>query len=140
MAALIIRKKDVEKLGKDLIKEVYELLHDDYFRKTFPVDIIKATKTFNEDLVRKEFRHYHYNIKHNGNSYNITYEDYDKSKFEEDLKSVTNKIKDGSLDMSIIFETLNNFDLDMEIEEDLYFKNKAFLNLYQVIDSDYKYL
>ena len=28
----------------------------------------------------------------------------------------------------------------MEIEEDLYFKNKAFLNLYQVIDSDYKYL
>ena len=108
MAALIIRKKDVEKLGKDLIKEVYELLHDDYFRKTFPVDIIKATKTFNEDLVRKEFRHYHYNIKHNGNSYNITYEDYDKSKFEEDLKSVTNKIKDGSLDINIIILIILN--------------------------------
>ena len=42
--------------------------------------------------------------------------------------------------MRIIFETLNNFDLDMEIEEDLYFKNKAFLNLYQVFDTDYTYL
>ena len=41
--------------------------------------------------------------------------------------------------MRIIFETLNNFDLDMEIEEDLYFKNKAFLNLYQVFDTDYTY-
>ena len=104
------------------------------------MDIIKATKTFNEDLVRKEFYHYHYNIKQSGNSWSTKYEDYDKSKFEEDLKSVTNKIKDGSLDINIIFETLNNFELDMEIEEDLYFKNKAFLNLYQVIDSDYKYL
>ena len=140
MESLLLKKKDIDKLGRDLIKEVYELLHDDYNRKTFPMDIIKATKTFNEDLVRKEFQHYHYNIKQSGNSWNIKFEDYDKSKFEEDLKSVTNKIKDGSLDMRIIFETLNNFDLDMEIDEDLYFKNKAFLNLYQVIDSDYSYL
>ena len=140
MESLLLKKKNIDKLGRDLIKEVYELLHDDYNRKTFPMDIIKATKTFNEDLVRKEFQHYHYNIKQSGNSWNIKFEDYDKSKFEEDLKSVTNKIKDGSLDMRIIFETLNNFDLDMEIDEDLYFKNKAFLNLYQVIDSDYSYL
>ena len=108
--------------------------------KTFPCEIIKETKTFNENLVRKEFQNYHYNIKKDGDSWKMKYEDYDKSKFEEDLQNVTNKIKDGSLDMSIIFETLHDFDLDMEIEEDLYFKNKAFLNLYQVIDSDYIYL
>ena len=54
MTAVIIRKKDVEKLGRGLIKEVYELLHDDYFRKTVPVDIIKATKNFNEDLVSSD--------------------------------------------------------------------------------------
>ena len=33
MSSVIIRKKDVEKLGRDIIKEVYELLHNDYFRK-----------------------------------------------------------------------------------------------------------
>ena len=136
MAAVIIRKKDVEKLGKDLIKKVYEILNDDYFKEKFPIDIIKAKKTFNEDLVRNEFRHYHYKKEQSINSY----EDYDKSKFEEDLKRLTNKIKDGSLDICIIFDTLNNFDLDMEINEDLFFKNKAFLNLYSVIERNYTYL
>ena len=28
----------------------------------------------------------------------------------------------------------------MEIDEDLYFKTKAFLNIFKVIDSDYTYL
>ena len=140
MAAVIIRKKDVEKLGKDLIKEVYELLHDDYFKKTFPDDIIKATKTFNKKLVFRKFKHYHSTVKQSGNSWEFSYKKYDESKFEEDLKRITNKIKDRSLDIEIIFHTLNNFYLDMEIEEDLYFKKKAFLNLFNVIDSDYIYL
>ena len=30
MAAVIIRKKDVERLGKELVKEVFEFLHDEY--------------------------------------------------------------------------------------------------------------
>ena len=35
MAAVIIRKKDVERLGKKLVKEVYEFLHDEYILSTF---------------------------------------------------------------------------------------------------------
>ena len=31
-----IRKSDVEKLGKDLIKEVDNFLHDEYIITTFP--------------------------------------------------------------------------------------------------------
>ena len=30
MAAVIVRKKDVERLGKELLKEVYDFLHDEY--------------------------------------------------------------------------------------------------------------
>ena len=30
MAAVIIRKKDLESLGKKLMKEVYKFLHDEY--------------------------------------------------------------------------------------------------------------
>ena len=30
MAAVIIRKKDVERLGRKLMKEVYKFLHDEY--------------------------------------------------------------------------------------------------------------
>ena len=35
MAAVIIRKKDVERLGKELVKEVYEFLYDEYILSTF---------------------------------------------------------------------------------------------------------
>ena len=30
MTDLVIRKKDIENLGRKLMKEVYEFLHDDY--------------------------------------------------------------------------------------------------------------
>ena len=36
MAAVIIRKSDVERLGKDLIKEVDYFLHDEYIINSFP--------------------------------------------------------------------------------------------------------
>ena len=29
---LVIKKKDIVKMGKDLIKEVYEYLHNDYLK------------------------------------------------------------------------------------------------------------
>ena len=33
MSACIIQKKDLEKLGKKLMKEFYKHVHDDYFLK-----------------------------------------------------------------------------------------------------------
>ena len=35
MAAVKIEKKDVEKLGKDLLKEVFDFFHDEYIMKNF---------------------------------------------------------------------------------------------------------
>ena len=36
MAAVIIRKKDLDKLAKELINEVYSFFHDEYIINTFP--------------------------------------------------------------------------------------------------------
>ena len=119
---LVIKKKDSIKLGKDLIKEVYEFLNDDFFKETFPEEINKTANTFNNYLVQRVF----------GNR--------DCTTHEKDLESLKVLIKEGKLDIKVIFETLKNLDLDMEIEEDLYFKNRAFLNLYSVFDIDYIYL
>ena len=52
---LVIKKKDIIKLGKDLIKEVHEFLNDDYFKETFPEEINKTAKTFNNYLVKRVF-------------------------------------------------------------------------------------
>ena len=139
MAAVIIRKKDVEQLGKELIKKVFDVLHDEYILKNF-IEMKEVKNNFLKDLVYKKIKNYNVNVKEIENTWGIEYEDYDENNFEDDLKCVTDKVKNGSLDISIIFQTLNNLDLDDEISGDLYFKTKAFLNLYSVIDNDYSYL
>ena len=35
MAAVIIRKKDVKRLGKELLKEMFKFLHDEYILTEF---------------------------------------------------------------------------------------------------------
>ena len=107
---LVIKKEDIIKLGKDLIKEVYEFLNDDYFKETFPEEINKTAETFNNYLTKRVF----------GNRNNSIKSDiYGGSTYEEDLESVIKMIKDERLDIEIVYETLKNLDLDMEIHEDL---------------------
>ena len=139
MAAVIIRKKDVEQFGKELLKEIFEFLHDEYILSNFE-EMKEEQKKFLRNLVLNEFRYFNVTQRQRGNTWKIEYEDYDENKFEDDLKCVTDKVKNGSIDISIIFQTLNNLDLDDEIDGDLYFKTKAFLNLFMVIDYQYSYL
>ena len=35
MAAVIIKQKDVERLGKELLNEMFEFLHDEYILTNF---------------------------------------------------------------------------------------------------------
>ena len=51
MSAVIIRKKDLDKFGKKLMKEVYDHIHDDYML-TF--DEVKLERDYvNKNLVEK---------------------------------------------------------------------------------------
>ena len=83
---LVIKKKDIVKMGKDLIKEVYEFLHNDYLKETFPEEINKTTKTFNNYLVKRVFSNYNNSIKS---------DIYGESTYEEDLETVIKLLKKG---------------------------------------------
>ena len=139
MAAVIIRKKDVERLGKELVKEVYEFLHDEYILSTFE-EMKEEKKKFLRGLVLNKFESVNYTTTQRGNTWSIKYEEFDESKFDDELKCVKDEIKNESLDTNLIFKTLNSLNLDMEIDEDLYFKTHAFINIFKVFDSDYSYL
>ena len=139
MAAVIIRKKDVEKLGRKLIKEVYDFLHDEYILSTFE-EMKEEKKKFIRELVLNKFESVNYTIVQKENSWSIKHEEFDESKHEEELKKIEDEIKNESLDTNLIFKTLNSLNLDMEIDEDLYFKTHAFINIFKVFDSDYSYL
>ena len=139
MAAVIIRKKDVERLGKELVKKVFDFLHDEYILSNFE-EMKEVQKKFLKNLVLNYFKYFNITQIQRGNSWSIKYEKFDENKFEEELKCVKDEIKNGSLNTFVIFKTLNDLDLDMEINEDLYFKKEAFLNIFKVFDSDCNYL
>ena len=51
-----------------------------------------------------------------------------------------NHIKVGGTDTEGIYETLKSLKLNYEIDGDLYYKTKAFLDIFRVFESGYSYL
>ena len=105
---VVVRKKDIKSLGKELLKEVYEFLHDDYILSTFE-EIKEEQKKFIKNLTK--------------NNINL---DFVKNDFHIDIES--------------IFKVINELEFDMEIDEDLYFKTKSFLDIFRVFEVGYTYL
>ena len=154
MAAVIIRQKDVKRLARELLNEMFEFLHDEYILSEFK-EMKEVQKEFLENLALN-----HINTLHR--QYKITKErreelvkpfidkllkidenssDLEKNiKVEYDSKLVEGAIKEDGVDTEGIYQTLNKLKLDMEIDEDLYFKTKAFLDIFRVFESGYTYL
>ena len=139
MAAVIIRKKDVDRFGRKLMKEVYKFLHDEYILNNFS-EMKLEKQRLEKDLVLFKFESLNYTIVQKEKSWNIKYEDFDKSKHEKELKIIEDEIENERLNIKLIFTVLNRLNLDMEIDEDLFYKNEAFLNIFKVFDSKYEYL
>ena len=126
MADLVIRKKDIENLGRKTMKEVYKFLHDDYILTTFE-EMKVEQKKLKEYLVNSYLRMIY---KFDVNNYNkeLAYE----SKYDNYLKELVAKIEDESLDIKIIYHVLDSIKLEFEIHEDLFVKKKAFIYFYSI--------
>ena len=139
MAAVIIRKKDVERLAKDLVKEVYDFLHDEYILTTFPeMEVVK--EKFLRDLVHRKFRYFNFTKVNKSHSFHLKYDTLDENDFEKELEIVKEEIQNRKLNTHVIFETLLDLNLDMEIDGDLFFKHLSFLDIYKVFENGYTYL
>ena len=134
MADLVIRKKDIENLGRKTMKEVYEFLNDDYILSTF--EEMKVEKERLEKNIVDKYLQMIYEI----SMFNFDKDKYDKytnelndeSKYKSSLKKIVSKIEDESLDIKIIYEVLDSLNLEFEIDEDLFDKKKAFIYIYSV--------
>ena len=131
MEEIIIRKKDLENLGRKLMKEVYKFLHDDYIL-TFEEMKVEKDK-IEKYLVKFYFKNFKFSLI---NEYNLK-EIEDETKYEKYLKEIEDKIEDESLDINFIFKVLDLIKLDFEIDEDLFSKKKAFEYIYLVFDHYY---
>ena len=120
MTDIIICKKDIENLGRKLLKEVQLYFNND-FDYVIPCEDLKIEQ-------EKFFKYLN----------NFSYYDINENCLKKvEIKS---KIDDENLNIDIIFNFLNEIKIDDEIDGDLFYKKKAFLNIYSVFYSDYTYL
>ena len=146
MEDIIIKKKDLENLGRKLMKKVYKFFHYDYYINYFE-DVKLEKDKLEKYLVEFYYKNFDFgkiDFSNFGFS-NKKIEEYlkeieNKSKYEEYLKEIENKIEDESLDINFIFEVLNKIKVDSELNGDLYCKKKAFIYIYCVFNFYYTYL
>ena len=139
MAAVIIRKKDVDRLAQKVLKEVFDFLHDEYILTNFE-EMKSVQEKFLRNIVLHNFRYLNMKTISKRGRLQIQYEPFDENKFEDKLNKVKDEIKNGTICNYVIYHTLNDIDIDEEVNGDLYFKKNAFLNIYDVFESDYTYL
>ena len=129
----IKKKKDLENLGRKLMKKVYKFLHDEYILTFEEMKVEKdniekfLTKFYYKDNIEKYTKYAKFIIE-------------GKNEDEICLKDIEAKIENESLDIDLIFEVLNLIKLHPEIDEDLYCEKKAFLYIYLVFTHYCSYL
>ena len=136
MDEIVIKKKDVDRLAKELLKEIFDFLHDEFILNKFEKMKIVQLKFLN-NLV---FNHVIYANKKGELSKQFLESFFNKKEFEYTSKLVDEAMKDDGIDTIGIYQTIKNIQLDMEADEDLYYKKIAFIHIYNVVDGDYKYL
>lgn len=112
MAAVIIRKKDIVRLGTELLEEMFLLLHNEYMLDQFE-ELKVLQKVFMDKL----------------KSINISIED-----------GKVSGLKDLSNDIKSIYDVINYINFDMELDEDLYYKKLAYMDIFRVFEDSYSYL
>ena len=154
MAAVIIRQKDVKRLARELLNEMFEILYDEYILAAFK-EMKEVQKEFLENLALNHIDTLHRQFKITEEKREVLVKPFivdlmkisensteleKKCNFEYVSKLVENAMKDGGIDTEGIYQTLINLKIDSEINEDLYYKTKAFLDIFRVFESGYTYL
>ena len=139
MDEVVIKKKDVDRLAKELLKEIFDFLHDEYILNNFVEMKIEQPKFLN-NLVCNHI--IYSNKKGEKNELHKPFLEsfFNKKEFEYTSKLVDEAMKDDGIDTSGIYQTLIDLNLDEEIDGDLYFKKESFLDIFRVFDTGYTYL
>ena len=137
MAAVIIRKKDVERLGKNLLNEMFDFLHDEYILTEFK-EMKKEQEKFLKNLAFNHINTLHRQYKITEEKRKELSKPFLDKKVEYDSNLVKGGMEKDGIDTEGIYHTL--ISIDVELDEDLSFKTKAFLDIFRVFDVSYTYL
>ena len=121
MAAVIIKKKDLDRLAKNLLKEVYNFLHDDYILTNFQEMKIEQKK-FQRNIILRDFRSRNFTETQTDNSLTRVYDELDEN---DNIKEKLEILKDIlEKNESINIEDINkvydepNYEKKLKVLED----------------------
>lgn len=145
MASVIIFEKDLKRLGRNLMKEFYEIIHDDYFLNKYEA-IMLQRDYYNKNIIDK-YLEFVKSYRKDNNIESLESNDILKLERKDVLKEIESKIKDETIDYNFIYsfiQSLRNLDLkcgcECEANEDLFYMKKAFCKIYDVFHYNYFYL
>ena len=99
---LLLNKKDLENLGRKLMKEVYEFLHDEHILSFKEMKVEK-------DKLEKYLIKFYFEIIDKSIYENCI---KDKRIHENCIKAIKKRIKDENLDIELIFDVLDKIELE----------------------------
>ena len=136
MAAVIITKKDLKKLGNELLKELYNFFNDEYMLTHSEVK--KEGIRFIKNLITAEFKENNYSlIERELPMKNSKYE------ISKRLECLKDRIKNDAISLDVIIQAIKQIEYKNglnEIDQDLHGKVGSFKNLYYVYSYDHSYL
>lgn len=134
MASVIIFRKDVERLGKKTLKDVYNFLHDNYIVTDF-----KKMKKEQEKLVHRLLLK---EVKINKKIKNyFDLDEESKKEMEEEIKKITEvDVNNGRYFIDDIYHFLVDIEILEELNDDVMFELESFLEIYRVFTYSHSYL
>ena len=142
MTAVIIDKRDVDIIAKELLKEIF-----DYFNNEEAIEDYREKEKL--EKTRKEFFHkiclnyiFRIRIKNNFKCDRIDKKIVDKIILEEsyDLNIVNEAMKVNAIDTRAIYDTVKVIYISDNLNKDLNSKRKAFKKFYEILVEDYVWL
>ena len=134
MDEVVIRKKDLDRLARTLLKEIFEFIQDEYSLRELKKDFLN--KVVLNHVIYSNQKDKKYEL-----SNSILESIFNKEdEFEGFLKPVKDAMKDDGIDTEGIYLVISEFKLDMETHEDLYYKKEAFLDIFRLFETGYTYL
>ena len=139
--SVVITKKDLTRLGNELLKELYAFFNDEYML-TFP-EVKKERTDFINKLITAEFEKFNYTLVQREHSVNIIYEEISEDVFNKKLECLKDRIENGKISLDIMIEAIRQMKFENgmnELDEDLFGNVSSFENIYNVYFHDYSYL
>lgn len=141
MAAVVITKKDLTRLGNELLKELYEFFNNEHML-TF-LEVKEERIIFIKNLITAEFEKNNYTLIQRDHSTKRICKKISKDEFSKKLECLKNRIENNLISLDVIKQAIEQIKFKntmYELDEDLYGKVDSFVNLYNVYSHDYNYL